>query len=77
MAQKSGKPQRKDTAWRVDGISPEAAAAAEQAAGSEGVALSAWLSRLIRDAAARERAARSQESAAAKPDPARHRASPD
>jgi hypothetical protein len=74
MAQKSAKPHRKDTAWRVDGISPEAATAAEQAAAREGVALSAWLSRLIRDTATRERAERNQESGAVKSGWARHRA---
>lgn len=77
MVQKSGKPHRKDTAWRIDGISPEAVAAAEQAAASEGVALSAWLGRLIRDTAARERAERTRESAAVEQDQARHRAASD
>ncbi len=77
MAQKSGKPHRKDTAWRVDGISPEAAAAAEQAAAREGLELSVWLSRVIRATAARERAERNQESAAVESDQARHRAPPD
>lgn len=77
MAQKSAKPHRKDTAWRIDGISPEAVAAAEQAAASEGVALSAWLGRLIRDTAARERAERNPASAALEPDQTRHRAAPD
>lgn len=76
MTQTSGKPQRKDTAWRIDGVSPEAAAAAEQAAVREGLALSAWLGQLIRTTAARGRAERNPESTT-KLNQARHRAASD
>lgn len=64
MTRKSGPPNRKEAAWRIDGISPEAAAAAEQAAARDGVALSVWLGQVIRATAARERAARNPGSAA-------------
>lgn len=41
--------------WRVDGISPEAVKAATEAAAQAGLPLETWLSRVIRDAAERER----------------------
>ena len=44
--------------WQVDGLSPEAIAAATAAAEQEGFDLSNWLSRLIRDTAEQERQSR-------------------
>ena len=55
MGKKSTRTSRTDAAWRIDGIAAEAVAAAERAAAREGVTLSSWLARVIRDAAARER----------------------
>lgn len=59
MAKKPNKQgSREPGAWRIDGISPQAVAAAEQAAAEAGLALNVWLSRLIRDSAQRERGER-------------------
>ena len=44
--------------WQIDGISPEAVAAATAAAEQEGLDLSNWLNRLIRDTAEQERRSR-------------------
>lgn len=41
--------------WRIDGISPEAVAAATEAAARAGMTLEVWLSRLIQETAERER----------------------
>lgn len=41
--------------WRIDGISPEAVAAATAGAERSKSDLAAWLSRVIRDTAERER----------------------
>ena len=46
--------------WRVDGISPEAVAAATEAAARAGMPLEVWLSRLIRETDERERRERQQ-----------------
>jgi hypothetical protein len=44
--------------WRIDGISPEAVAAATAGARRSESDLAVWLSRVIRDTAERERQAR-------------------
>ena len=44
--------------WQIDGISPEAITAATAAAEQDGLDLSNWLNRLIRDAAEAERRSR-------------------
>lgn len=44
--------------WQVDGISPEAVAAATAAAEQDGLDLANWLNRLIRDTAEQERQSR-------------------
>jgi hypothetical protein len=56
MAKKTGRKSNQALGpWRVDGISAAAASAAAEAAECARVPLSAWLSRVIREAAARER----------------------
>jgi hypothetical protein len=61
MAKKTGRKSTKTLGpWRVDGISAAAASAAAEAAEHARVPLSAWLSRVIREAAARERQEREQ-----------------
>ena len=50
--------------WRIDGISPEAVAAAGDAAERAGVPLAVWLERLIRETAKRERHERRSRGAA-------------
>ena len=49
------KPRQTPATWRVDGISREAVARAEQAAARAGAPLGVWLRRVIRETAARER----------------------
>ena len=44
--------------WQVDGISPEAIAAATAAAEQDGLDQANWLNRLIRDTAEQERRSR-------------------
>lgn len=65
MAKTSGRPSAKSHTksggpWRVDGIDPEAVAAATEAAAQAGQSLEAWLSRVIRETAERERRERQQ-----------------
>ena len=61
MAKTSGRqPAKPQGPWRVDGIDPEAVAAATEAAAQAGVPLEAWLSRVIRETAERERRERQQ-----------------
>lgn len=51
--------------WRVDGIAPDAVAAATEAAARAGLPLETWLSRVIRETAERERLGRQQTGPAA------------
>lgn len=69
MAKKSSRknpsaPAKSLGPWRVDGISAEAADAATQAAEQAGMPLEVWLSRVIRETAARERQDRKRGGAA-------------
>ena len=58
MSKRLGRKQQQSNIWRVDGIAADAVEAARAAADQEGVTLEDWLSRLVRDTAAREAAAR-------------------
>jgi hypothetical protein len=56
MAKKSSrKPAKPLGPWRIDGISPDAVAAATEAAMREGLPLEDWLAQLIQKTAERER----------------------